>query len=225
MWPTALALEALLLVGYQDVARVQRALQFMVTEDWCECAYQHGYSSWRERPVVTDERLDAFEQLCIDQYRYGGLGGLEDATHLERIGGLGKDEESKDIHVFTLGMPDHIQGCEFVTTRALSRADGMAGRFARAHLWRFAGIQRADGSFPPERHGTGFTPAGILETFARFDHPASRVVLLRALPWIVEAQNEDGSWGEQERAEVSTCAILHALVALGDDLPPGIRPC
>jgi hypothetical protein len=125
---------------------------------------------------------------------------------------------------YALRMPDHIQGCEFITTRAMSRAgEERMARFARAHLWSFAGIQRDPaGAFPPERYGMGFGQAGILEAMARYDHPASRVVVMRALPWIVEAQNVDGSWGEGARQDAVTLAVLRALHSVRDLLPAGM---
>ena len=92
-----------------------------------------------------------------------------------------------------------------------------ARRFAEAHLWRFAGFQledggqRSAGKFPEERYGSGFSQIGILEAVARYDHPASRVILLRALPWIVDAQNNDGSWGGGSRKDVETLAVVRVL--------------
>ena len=73
MWPNALTIEALLAAGYERHPRIQRALRTMMTHDWCECAYQHGTSSWRNREPLTSEQIALFEQACIRQYRYGGL--------------------------------------------------------------------------------------------------------------------------------------------------------
>jgi hypothetical protein len=94
-------------------------------------------------------------------------------------------------------------------------------RFAEAHLWRFASRQHApDGAFASESYGTGFDQIGILEAVSRYDHPASKVMVLRALPWIVAAQNEDGSWGEAPTQDVSTLAVLRALSTICGYLPP-----
>jgi hypothetical protein len=123
-------------------------------------------------------------------------------------------------------MNDHFQGCEVITTRALSRVqdEGMR-RYAEAHLWRFASRQQApDGLFPEESYGTGLTRTGFLQLFARYDHPASKVAIMRALPWIVAAQNEDGSWGEGGGKDVATYAALSALASLGELLPAGMVP-
>lgn len=126
---------------------------------------------------------------------------------------------------YPLRMPDHIQGCEFITTRAMSHVrDPKMRRFAKAHLWRFASRQHApSGEFAKERHGSGFSQEGILEAVARYDHPASKVIVLRSLPWIVEAQNGDGSWGRETYEDASTLAVLNALVSVDAYLPPGIR--
>ena len=221
MWPNALVLEALLGLGYECHERVQSALRFMTSHDWCECGYQHGSSSWRQSAPLTEEQLDAFEAACIRQYRFGGVYDLAAllADDWPRIAA----DRLAHVTRYVLRMPDHIQGCEFITTRALSEVrDARISRFARAHLWRFAGIQRPDGTFPDERHGTGFDQFGILEAFARYDHPASKVVIMRALPWIVDAQNGDGSWGTKKTKDVSTWAVLSALISLDDLVPAGL---
>ena len=216
MWPNALAIEALLLLGYESHERVQAALWTMSTHDWCECGYQHGTSSWRRTEPMTDAQVDEFEARCIRQYRYGGLRELElllkeadlaSRSHLLRV----VEQHRNGRREYPLHMPDHIQGCEFITTRALAAVqDPQLRRFAEAHLWRFAGIQRPDGLFPKESHGTGFGAYGILGAFARYDHPASSVVIARALPWIVEAQNADGSWGDTA-PDAATLAVVCAL--------------
>ena len=47
---------------------------------------------------------------------------------------------------------------------------------------------------------------------------------MRALPWIVDAQNEHGTWREQGNADATTLAIVTALLSLGDIIPPGMVP-
>jgi hypothetical protein len=231
MWPNALVMEALLALGYEGHDRVQTALRTMsVPQDWCECGYQHGTSGWRETEPLSQEALERFEQRCVNQYRYGGMGDTQalfqaDLAHQSNQVRMAR-EATGEGDTYHLRMSDHVQGCEFITTRALSQVrDERARRYAEAHLWRFAGLQCGpDGAFPAERYGTGFDLIGILEAISRYEHPASRVVVMRALPWIVEAQNEDGSWGEGADADASTLAALRALLSLGDDLPAGMRP-
>jgi bifunctional DNA-binding transcriptional regulator/antitoxin component of YhaV-PrlF toxin-antitoxin module len=231
MWPNALVLEALLRLGYEDHWRVQTALRTLTAHDWCECAYQHGFSDWRSAKPLTTDQMAQFEQMCIAQYRYGGIADLQelaqaDMSHspfpLPRIAHARTDGADE----YPLEMPEHTQGCEAITTRAMSRVrDARMRRFAQAHLWRFAGKQHGPrGEFAPESHGSGFSQAGFLYLFACYDHPASKVVVMRALPWIVDAQNEDGSWGEEGNMDAPTLAIVTALVSLGDLVPPGMIP-
>lgn len=224
MWPNALVLETLLLLGYEGHERVQAALAFMTTHDWCECGYQHGKSDWRSSEPQTEEQIEAFEARCVRQFRYGGFPDTRALVEWEpaRVNHTTTAEGEE----YALRMPDHIQGCEFITTRAVSRVGEVRmQRFARAHLWRFAGIQHdPDGAFPREHYGTGFGQAGILEAMARYDHPASKTAVMRALPWIIEAQNGDGSWGEEPRQDASTLAVLLALDSVRDLLPAGLWP-
>jgi bifunctional DNA-binding transcriptional regulator/antitoxin component of YhaV-PrlF toxin-antitoxin module len=224
MWPNALVLEALLYLGYEQHERVQAALSFMRTHDWCECGYQHGGSDWRSVEPLEMEQVEAFERACINQFRYGGIYTLKeleqaDMAHqpLQLI--RGARTVTPDGDEYPLQMPDHIQGCEFITTRAMSHVrDPKMRRFAEAHLWRFASRQHAtSGEFAKERHGSGFPQEGILEAVARYDHPASKVIVWRSLPWIVEAQNEDGSWGQELYKDGSTLAVLSALDSVGVD--------
>jgi hypothetical protein len=229
MWPNGLCLDALLRAGYEEHERVQAALGMLTTHDWCECGYQHGTSSWRSAERLTVDQIARFEAGCLAQYRYGGIRDPQDLARADlaastldqmRIAHRATDEGDE----YLLHMPEHTQGCEAITTRSLSRVqDPRARRFAEAHLWRFAGKQHAaNGTFPHESYGSGFAQAGFLELFARYDHPASKVVAMRALPWIVEAQNEDASWGEEDNKDASTLAIVTVLLSLGDLVPPGM---
>jgi hypothetical protein len=236
MWPNALVLDALLRMGYEGEARVQTVLQTLTSQEWCECGYQNGVRA--EGGPYRGGRLDGYEAQCIKEYRFGRLGDPEellrrDLAHppirYQRVA----HRSTRQGHRYDLQPDLHIQGCEFITTWALSSVqDPDARRFAAAHIWRFAGSQLPDGTFPRERHGTGFTPLGLLGVFARYpDHPASRVVLLRALPGVIEAQHPDGSWQESigigrsqaERSDAATRAVVEAMVALGDDAPSGVR--
>jgi bifunctional DNA-binding transcriptional regulator/antitoxin component of YhaV-PrlF toxin-antitoxin module len=231
MWPNALVMEALLRMGYEKHERVQTALRTMSAHDWCECAYQHGFGDGRDSAPLTEEQVAQFERMCIAQYRYGGLSSPEELARADmahstfpqpRISRATTPEGSR----YLLQMPEHTQGCEAITTRAMSHLqDAKMRRFAEAHLWRFAGKQHGPkGEFAPESYGSGFSQAGFLYLFSRYDHPASRVVVMRALPWIVDAQNEDGSWGKEGTKDASTLAIVAALLSLGDLVPPGVVP-
>ena len=92
------------------------------------------------------------------------------------------------------------------------------------NLKKAARQHAANGSFPAESYGSGLSQVGFLELFARYDHPISKVVVLRALPWIVEAQNETGSWGEANVEDAGTLAVITALLGLRDLLPSGMKP-
>jgi hypothetical protein len=128
--------------------------------------------------------------------------------------------------VYALHMPIHFQGCEVITTRAMSRVrDPTMRRFAESHLWRFASRQHApNGAFVHEKHGycENSQPA-LLQVFAAYDHPASRVAIMRSLPWVVETQNGNGSWGEEPVCDAATFAVLGALDRAQDWLPSGFR--
>jgi hypothetical protein len=230
MWPNGLCLDALLRAGYEEHERLQAALRTLTTQDWCECGYQHGTSDWRRREPLTMDQIAEFEALCVAQYRYGGINCLDAlanadlaAPTLDQYRTSHRTTDAGDE--YPIKMPEHTQGCEAITTRSLSYVrNAKARRFAEAHLWRFASRQHAaDGRFPGESYGSGLSQAGFLDLFARYDHPVSKVVILRALPWIVEAQNEDGSWGEADNADATTLAVIRALLNLGDLSPPGMR--
>jgi hypothetical protein len=230
MWPNALTLEALLALGYEDHPRVQRALRTLLTQEWCECGYQHGLSDWRRVEPLTMDEIEAIEAACVSQYRFGGRRAEELKTadmahspfHMPRIA----HTAAGDADEYLLRMDAHLQGCEVITTRAMSQiGNERMKRFAEAHLWRFAGQQHSlNGRFPVERGGYGLLHAGLLDLFARYDHPASRVAIMRAIPWILDSQNEDGSWGEEPRKDASTLAIASALVSVSDHWPSGLTP-
>ena len=229
MWPNALVMEALLGLGYEGHERVQTALRTMRTHDWCECGYQHGFSDWRITKPLTVDQIAQFERLCIAQYRCGGLSSPQELTRADMAHSTFPHPRVSQATTpkgkqYLLQMPQHTQGCEAITTRALSRVqDVQMRRFAEAHLWRFAGKQRGPkGEFALERYGSGFSQAGFLYRFGCYDHPASKVVVMRALPWIVDAQNEDGSWGEEGAKDASTLAVVTALLSVGDLVPPGM---
>jgi len=48
-----------------------------------------------------------------------------------------------------------------------------------------------------------------------YDHPMSKVVKMRSIPWIVKNQNEDGSWGDKSNKDGLTLAVICALRSIG----------
>jgi hypothetical protein len=182
---------------------------------WCECNYQirAGTHSWR--PLPGDRELAAREQDCIRQYRYGGPSSPEWYLERPRVAGL----REKGKEAFLLKMSEDIQPCEVITTRALRHVRASrVRRAAAAHLWRFASVQRPqDGVFPQGQYNP--SQAHMLQVFSYYDHPASRVAIMRSVPWIIGNQHSDGSWGEGDRKEASTLAVVQALLRVRDLLP------
>lgn len=228
MWPNALVLEALLRLGYEEDERVQIALQTLMLNRWCECAYQHGLSDFKRKEPYTMEDIERIEKDCIEEFRYGGMSGLralkkKDLAHkvgtkMPRIAHYSKE----GVDEYPLKMYDAIPGCDFITTRALSQVrNEKIRRLAEAHLWRFAGRQySADGRFVLDRSPTvqkilRSPQAAYLQLFASYDHPVSKVVIMRSIPWIVNNQNEDGSWGDESTKDVSTLTVITALKSIG----------
>ncbi len=214
MWPTALVLEALLKLGYEENGRVQEAIRTLMFRDWCECGYQHGLSESRRKEPFSMEEIEKIEESCIQQFRNGGAGELEkeDLTHRGHMLRIAHNSLG-EVDEYPLRMQTHLQGCEVATTRVMSQVGNeKMRRFAEAHLWRFAGRQHSsDGRFAVEKYGTGHSQAGFLSIFARYDHPVSKLVVMRSIPWIINDQNEDGSWGEEPNKDGSTLAVISAL--------------
>ena len=168
------------------------------------------------------------EREFMNQYRYGGLSDLEELAEKDLSHKVGtkmpriSEKKGKGVTVYPLLRDDHIQGCEMMTTRALYLAEEeRVRRLAEAYLWRLAGKQHEDGRFLTlgrsaryVNHSFHDLQPGYLDLFARYDHDISRMVIHRMLPWIIENQNEDGSWGESTK-DGSTLAVLSALRRIG----------
>jgi hypothetical protein len=217
MWPNALALEALLAVRYEGHPRVQRALESLMHGYvyWCECNYQLRAGTHVRRDIPGDKELEARERELIARYRYGGRSSLEDHLGARRVARLSRE----GCGVFLLGMGAHIQPCEVITTRALRHArTARVHRAAAVHLWGFAGAQHpGNGRFPEEPYCP--SQAHMLQVFAGYDHPASRVAIMRSIPWIIDNQHPDGSWGEETKKDASTLAVLRGIHRIRDLLP------
>jgi hypothetical protein len=227
MWPNALVLEALLKLGYEENERVQSNLRTLmlskIGRSWCECGYQHGSCNLRKEPYMKEE-IERIEKDSIEQFRYGGINSTKeletrDMVHKsgERMPREAHETVRSGVDEYPLRMPSHLQGCELITTRALSQVkDEKMRRLAESHLWRFAGRQHStDGGFTgkyPEKYFHN-SQAGYLELFARYDHPVSRIMIMRTIPWILNNQNEDGSWGDTtENKDTSTLSVITALI-------------
>ena len=213
MSPNALVLEPLLALGYEAHPRVQRCLESLLHGYvyWCECNYQLRAGTHSYRPVPTAEDLGERERVCRDHYRYGGFRGPEGALDATRESAAAGD------NVYQLRMNHHLQRCEVFTTKALRYVrDPIARRAATVHLWRFAGVQHGiDGSF----EGYPECQIHMLQVFSCYGHPASRAAIMRSVPWMVENQNPDGSWGEESQRDACTHAVLSAYLRIRDLLP------
>jgi len=222
MWPNAMALEALLALGYEENERVQTAIQTLMLGRWCECAYQHGLSIGSEISRKKRSSIDDFEKARITQYRYGGWRSLNDlrenvdykaGTLRPRVAHTHR-EELDEYAVTGLISP---QGCEWMTTSAFTPVRSRtARRVAEAHLWRFAGLQNTpDGRFSSPLGELWHSHAWYLQVFSGYDTPVAKVAILRSAPWILENQNEDGSWGAGPERESATLAVVKALRRVG----------
>jgi hypothetical protein len=124
-------------------------------------------------------------------------------------------------------MPEAGEGCNIIMVRALSRIKNeKLKKILELYLWRYASLQNfKDGTFSLNPHRI-FTDIQIafLQIFSCYEHPVSKLVILRALPWIIKNQNKDGSWGTELVRDTTTFAVINALLSLGDDLPSGCFP-
>ncbi|MCG3254316.1 MAG: hypothetical protein H7648_10765 [Candidatus Heimdallarchaeota archaeon] len=55
------------------------------------------------------------------------------------------------------------------------------------------------------------SPYTFLKVFSKYKTKAAQLGILLSLPWIIENQNEDGTWGDQSTKESASLAVLHAL--------------
>ncbi len=220
MWPNAIALGALLALGYETHDRVQTILQTLLYSRWCDCAYQHGHSSWRRKEPYSMREVEKLEQRTLYEFKHGGLHNLATLrtqptkNHLLRV----SQKKKGEIVEYILWVPIITQGCELITTEALSRVkDEKLWRLAEAHLWRFVVLLHnaySNQHTMDEFVKYGLTPFTHLKVFAKYNTKGSRIGILLSLPWIRDNQNEDGSWGNSKQKESATITILSALKSI-----------
>ena len=227
-WPTALILEALLKLGCENLKRVQTALQTLaINPRWCDNSYQHGFSEWKRTKPPPEEAIKTFLKYSIQSFKYGGICDIKELSradmchqpfHLRRVAQL----SSRHAREYPLKMPDADLGCRIMMIRALSNVKNrILKKILEIYLWNYAGLQNnEDGSFNtnPERTFTDLQFI-LLQIFSRYDHPVSRLVILRALPWIINNQNKDGSWGKEPYKDIATLVVVHSFIGLGNYLP------
>ncbi len=224
MWPNAMILRSLLEHGYEEDDRVSRACQFLLNGGWCECSYAHGQSKCEKREVYTAEKISEKLDSMVKEYTYGGWQNPGDVSHMD----LTKDAfflrnsaaGQGNTGVYSLEMPFHQLPCGLMTAWALSKTrNTLLKEHIEAHVWRFAAKQNLNGHFDYKHAGKYF----YIDLFALFDIAAAKAALMRSVPWIIEAQNPDGSWGEGDNAGASTLAVVRALDSVKEFLPESMK--
>lgn len=230
MWPNAYAVQALIATGYEAHPRMRAALDTLSYGGWCECGYQHGTSDWPGREPLSLAEAEAFERASIAWFRQGGVAVDELATmdlcktSGERLYRVAAEPDHERM-VYALDMPLHLQGCELLTARALAEVgDARLRTLVRAYLWRFAAVQNAPGgTFGGSNLRQYFHEGqfGVLSVLCRHDHLPARLAIMRLLPWLMDAQNPDGSWGDGDYVDRATHVALASLARVRDLLPAG----
>ncbi|MCW4028000.1 MAG: hypothetical protein NWE76_11030 [Candidatus Bathyarchaeota archaeon] len=222
-WTTALVLEALLKLGYEENERVQAALRTLSMSRWCDNAQQHGLSGTGEiqhkEPYSTEE-LEKITEESIREFRYGGVRSIKeieraDMAHIPFYLRRVKHTAKAGGNEYVLRMPEAGEGCPVIMTRALSQVKNeRLRRLAEAQLWKIAASQHSQDTSYSGRYVERFFKAPqafYLQIFARYDHPVSELAIMRMIPWIEENQNRDGSWGTNPTQDATTLAVVSAL--------------
>jgi len=229
MWPNAFAMGALVNLGYETHARVQRGLEMLLRGGWCGCGVPGAETLDRE---VTLADLDRRVQTWAGRFRYGRLKDPADLLKMDltRKSGIRMPRVSRDAcdggERFVLRLPDDIGPCALVTAQGLYRAKGRRIRTRIvSSLWNFACQQNVpDGAVSHTRNagyfGSTYQPA-VLDTFARYDDPVCEAAIMKALPWIHHQQQPDGSWGGEGDRDADTGAVVRALAKVRHLLPAG----
>ncbi|MBU7004586.1 MAG: hypothetical protein HXS50_03405 [Theionarchaea archaeon] len=230
-WSTALVLESLLKLGLESEKRIQSALWMLKACRWCDNAQQHGISPERQARIdVSRPDIQKMEAAAISFYRYDVQGRerelmngkFDPVFYLRRI----ERSHDGDEDQYRLWMPDMGGGCPVIMVRSLSNVrDGVLRKLAEIHLWEFLAWQDpVDGHFRGRDKIFEDPTIFLLDLLSRYDNPLSRFGILRAIPWIVENQNEDGSWGGESYKDRGTLAVLSALDAIAEHLPRNFFP-
>lgn len=227
-WPTALVMEALLKLNCENLQRVKTALHTLtINPFWCDNSYQHGLSEWKRTTPPSMENIEGFKQYLIQFFKYGGIRNPQelakaDVSHQPFYTKRVKRLPSKNAEKYLLRMPDASEGCRIMMIRALCRASNpVLQKILELFLWNYAAVQNyKDGTFTlhPQRTFTDMQ-LPFLQLYSNYDYPIAKLVLLRALPWIINNQNKDGSWGKESYKDIATYAVVRSLVSLGDYLP------
>jgi hypothetical protein len=221
MWVNGIVMEALLLYGYESHERIQIALDTLAFGNWCECHYQHGKSSWKRKQSLTHAEIEDFCNQTLIEFKQGGLGNLNLLSSIQsRTFMLRLEERILEKHTeYLLRMPMPQQGCEYITVNALSQvSNDRINRLVEAHLWRFAALlynalQQPIMAAEGEKYSlTIYFQLGVL---VKYDSLPAKLGILYALPWIINNQNEDGTWGTENYRESATLVIMEAMKRIG----------
>jgi hypothetical protein len=227
-WPTALVLEALLKLDCENLKRVKTALHTLtINPFWCDNSYQHGLSEWRRTKPPSTENIEGLKQYLIQFFKYGGIRNPQELAkadeshqpfHLVRLTRL----PSKKAEKYLLRMPEACEGCRIIMIRALSRTGNpLLKKILELYLWNYTSVQNfKDGTFTPYPQRTFIDmQLPLLQLYSNYNYPIAKLALLRALPWIINNQNKDGSWGKEPYKDIATYTVIHSLVSLLYYLP------
>ena len=224
-WPNAQVIETLLMLGLEKHPRVQQALRPLLSPHWCEC----GFNPFSKRSVTPAELAER-EAEARRLFRYGGVKTFDDLTSVDDH--YGQPDTRRLSHkrrgktdVYLRALPSGTGPCNVISMNAISRCMSAWHRsFAESAIWELASTQHApDGHFP--LYGRFHdNQAALLDTMARYDIPPAKIFVLRSMPWIVNTQNNDGSWGDDAHKDAVTLAIVKALLSVKSYLPAALRP-
>jgi hypothetical protein len=194
---------------------------------WCDNSYQHGLSEWKRTEPPSIKNVKELKQFFIQSFKYGGIRNPQELAkadashqpfHLRRVTRL----PSKKAERFFLRMPEASEGCRTMMIRALCQTSNpILKKILELFLWNYAAVQNyKDGTFTlhPQRTFTDMQLA-FLQIYSNYDYTIARLALLRALPWIINNQNKDGSWGKEPYQDIATYIVVRSLVRLDDYLP------
>ena len=87
-------------------------------------------------------------------------------------------------------------------------------RYAEAHLWRYATILNNINDDPISmKHNKKYSvsPYTLLKLFGSYNTLPAKIGTLISLPWILQNQNDDGTWGKDNQRNNATLAVLSVL--------------
>ncbi len=125
-----------------------------------------------------------------------------------------------------VGKEAFVSGCQCYIIESAQKQRKLHGRSSHApkiRLWEFAAVLNLTEERMADLRGLEVTDRALffLQIFSRCDEPVAKLAMARMLPWLVNAQNRDGSWGRESFKDAASYAAVQALVSLGEHLPSG----